>query len=208
MVIAYHAIFTAYGFWLPNDPRGSWSDFVASWELFKYGPATKTDTRRSVAGASHNQVFRKQAKQGLKYPPVNFTGIQARAIGQGFAEAIKHFDYMVHACSILPDHVHLVVARHTHKIETIVAQLKGQSTKRMTAQDIHPMLPFRTGSVAIPTCWARKCWKVFLNDATDVTRAIRYVEANPGKECLPAQSWRFVTPYGGAGTDGGGTNPV
>src|SRR5438034_5148372 len=37
MVLASHGIFTAYGFWLPNDPRGSWSDFVRSWELFLAG---------------------------------------------------------------------------------------------------------------------------------------------------------------------------
>jgi hypothetical protein len=30
MILAFHAIFGAYGFWLPNDPRGSWSDFVGS----------------------------------------------------------------------------------------------------------------------------------------------------------------------------------
>ena len=48
MVIACHCIFGTYGFWLPNDPRGSGSDFVASWELFRYGPATKTRGRRSV----------------------------------------------------------------------------------------------------------------------------------------------------------------
>ncbi len=34
MIVAYHSIFCAYGFWLPNDPRGSWSDFVGAWELF------------------------------------------------------------------------------------------------------------------------------------------------------------------------------
>src|SRR4051812_39201122 len=32
MIVGYHVIFSAYGFWLPNDPRGSWSDFVGSWE--------------------------------------------------------------------------------------------------------------------------------------------------------------------------------
>jgi hypothetical protein len=37
MVLAYHLIFSMYGFWLPNDPRGSWSEFVASWELFRFG---------------------------------------------------------------------------------------------------------------------------------------------------------------------------
>ena len=33
MVRWYHLIISAYGFWLPNDPRGSWSDFVGAWEL-------------------------------------------------------------------------------------------------------------------------------------------------------------------------------
>ena len=37
VVLGYHIIFTAYGFWLPNDPRGSWSEFVAAWELFLHG---------------------------------------------------------------------------------------------------------------------------------------------------------------------------
>jgi hypothetical protein len=30
MIIAFHSIFTAYGFWLPKEPRGSRSDFVAA----------------------------------------------------------------------------------------------------------------------------------------------------------------------------------
>ena len=37
MIIGYHSIFGMYGFWLPNDPRGSGSDYVASWELFRHG---------------------------------------------------------------------------------------------------------------------------------------------------------------------------
>ena len=44
MVLGYHLIMGTYGIWLPNDPRGSWSDFVGSRELFYFGPATKTDT--------------------------------------------------------------------------------------------------------------------------------------------------------------------
>src|SRR5438270_9322580 len=86
MIHGYHVIFGAYGFWLPNDPRGSWSEFVGSWELFRFGPATKTDTRRSVAARPHDRAQRLAAKQALKYPPVQFTGLQARAIGRGFAE--------------------------------------------------------------------------------------------------------------------------
>jgi hypothetical protein len=55
MICAYHVIFGTYGFWLPNDPRGSWSDFVASWEIFRYGPATKVTARRSHAWDTHDR---------------------------------------------------------------------------------------------------------------------------------------------------------
>lgn len=37
MVIAYHSTFTTYGFWLSNDSRGSWSDFVRSFDLYLTG---------------------------------------------------------------------------------------------------------------------------------------------------------------------------
>src|ERR1700680_1345456 len=40
-VLVAHVIITAHGFWLPNDPRGSWSDFVGAWELSRM----RNDTR-------------------------------------------------------------------------------------------------------------------------------------------------------------------
>jgi hypothetical protein len=46
VVLAYHVIFTTYGFWLPNDPRGSGSRFVGSRALFQHGGATRVTTRR------------------------------------------------------------------------------------------------------------------------------------------------------------------
>jgi hypothetical protein len=74
MILGYHVIFGAYGFWLPNDPRGSRSDFGGAWELYRYGPATKTTETRSLAHQPHDVAARLAAKQALKYPPVQFTG--------------------------------------------------------------------------------------------------------------------------------------
>ena len=54
MILGLHFIFSAYGFWLPNDPRGSWSDTVRDLELLRFGPATKADTTRSVAARPHD----------------------------------------------------------------------------------------------------------------------------------------------------------
>jgi hypothetical protein len=48
---------------------------------------------------------------------------------------------------------------------------------------------------SFPSPWARKWWKVFLDDEEDILRAIRYVERNPRKEGKPPQRWSFVVPY-------------
>ena len=81
LLAGYHLILSAYGFWLPNDPRGSWSEVVRNPNLRVFGEATKVDTHRSVARRPHDRARRLAAKKALLYPPVTFTGVQARAIG-------------------------------------------------------------------------------------------------------------------------------
>ncbi|MGB2755780.1 MAG: hypothetical protein WBD75_12390 [Phycisphaerae bacterium] len=157
-VLAYHVIFGAYGFWLPNDPRGSWSVFVASWELSRFGKATKTEARRSVAKVAH-----------------------------GFARARTEGGYRVHACSILPEHVHLVIGRSDRAVERVVGHLKARATVRLKTESLWP----EDGRPV----WARKGRKVFLDCLEDVRRAVAYVEANPLREGKPRQRWLFVEPY-------------
>ncbi len=195
MILAYHAIFSAYGFWLPNDPRGSWSDFVRSWELLRFGHATKVTTRHSVARKDHDIHRRRRAKAALEYPPVIFTGVQARAIGRGFAAAVAEGRYVIHACSILPEHVHLVIARHERRVERIVGHLKGRATRRLTSEGRHPLAAHRRRDGSVPSPWGRRGWNVFLDDVEGIRRAVRYVEDNPPKEGKAPQRWGFVTAY-------------
>ena len=89
MVRAYHVIFSTYGFWLPNDPRGSGSDRVTAPHLQRFGPAMKVQTKQSVAHHYHDCAVRKAAKEQLKYPPVIFDGSQARAVARGFAQVLQ-----------------------------------------------------------------------------------------------------------------------
>jgi REP element-mobilizing transposase RayT len=194
MITAYHIIFSTYGFWLPNDPRGSWSDFVGSWELFRYGPATRTSQRRSLAYEKHDHHHRLRAKAALKYPPVLFTGEQARAVARGFASYIHRKQLPVWACAILPDHVHLVTGRPGMKVEQLVIQLKGDATQQLQREGIHPLSQYTLPNKRIPHCWIRGEWKVYL-DPEDIPRAIRYVQDNPIKESKPPQHWSFVTKY-------------
>lgn len=197
MVRAYHVLFSAYGFWLPNDPRGSWSEFVRSWELLRFGRATLADTRYSVAYLAHDRTARTAAKGALKYPPVQFNGVQARAIGNAFARFIQKNALTVYACSILPEHVHLVIARHAYRVEQIVNLLKGAATREMIADGMHPFAAFPTRTGRMPKMWARGHWKVYLNGEKGIERSVQYVEENPIKEGKPAQRWSFVRPLEG-----------
>jgi len=193
-VIAHHVVISAYGFWLPNDPRGSWSRYVGSRELLRFGRATKVDTHRSVAGRPHDFAARLAAKAALKYPPVRFNGLQARAVGRGFARFVRKAGLRVFACAILPDHVHMVVAHPRYHVEQVAVLLKGAATRWLLAEGIHPLARFAKGTGRPPTPWARGLWKVFLRTPGQVRRAVRYVQDNPEREGLPPQQWSFVRP--------------
>lgn len=195
MVYASHVIFCAYGFWLPNDPRGSWSDFVGAWELLRFGRATKTCSRRSLAWEAHDREARLAAKEAMKYPPVRFTGVQARAVGRAFAAMQAKSKLAIWACSIMPEHVHMVISRHEYRVEQIVNLLKGEATRQLVAEGIHPLAECAGTDGKTPKAWSRGLWKVFLDSATDIVKAIEYVRDNPAKEGLPDQRWSFVTEY-------------
>ena len=187
MILASHVIFGTYGFWLPNDPRGSWSDFVGNWELARFGKATTVTTRRSLARVSHDRELRLAAKQALRYPAVKLTGPQALEVARGFIRAIEDADYTIHACAILPEHIHLVLGRHARKPRHVVGHLKARATRQLKESGLWP-------STEQPV-WGLKAWVVYLDSLADVWRAIRYVERNPGKERKPAQVWSFVRPF-------------
>jgi REP element-mobilizing transposase RayT len=195
VILAVHAIFGTYGFWLPNDPRGSWSTYVASWELYKYGPATTVSTNRSLAHRTHDRESRVRAKEALKHPPVLLGGVQARAVSRGFTKAVQDGKYIIHACSILPDHVHLVIARHSSDVREIITHLKSAATRQLRAENLHPFQTNHSSDEDLISPWARRGWTVFLNSSTDVQRAIKYVTENPSKEGKQKQSWRFVTRF-------------
>jgi len=189
MAIAYHVTLGLYGFWLPNDPRGSGSRHVGSRRLLEFGEATKTTDRRSQARVVHDAKLRRLAKRGLKYPPVCLSGRQARAVGRGFAQACAEGEYDVYACSILPDHVHLVVGRHARRLARVVGHMKARATQRLKAEGL-----WRGDGCHV---WGGPGWCVYLDTPEEVRQKIAYVEANPAKEGKPRQRWTFVKPFRG-----------
>ena len=79
MIHAYHVMMPCYGFWLPNDPRGSWSDFVAAWELAKFGKTTRHLPQRTfLKGAAARSLLKEgvhpfgdmKARKNAKLPGI------------------------------------------------------------------------------------------------------------------------------------------
>jgi len=93
----------------------------------------------------------------------------------------------------MPDHAHLVVASHKHHIEVLGNFFKGEATKRLNLEELHPFQGQKGEKDRVPPCFARKWWAVFLDSEEDVSRTIRYVENNPIKAGYTPQRWSCVT---------------
>ncbi len=188
MVIAHHLIWTAYGWWLPNDPRGSGSkvirtDIIAELGKLHYG-------RKKVQPASrHVRRFYEQAASMLRHPLLTFDAPSRDMIAAAFADVIKQKQYTCYACSIMPDHIHILIRKHKHLAEEMMGHLKEASRQKLI------LLNHRAPTHPIWT--AGGGWKVFLDDPDDVYRTINYIIRNPLQIGLPPQSWPFVQSYDG-----------
>src|SRR5262245_42362639 len=120
-IIAYHIVFGAYGFWLPNDPRGSWSRYVWADRLRPFG--TPHPIVAGFEPTDADDELRSRMNVELRYPPVRFSGVQARTVARGFAAIIDRLGMVVYAAAIMPDHVHVVVTRQEMYAETIAGYL-------------------------------------------------------------------------------------
>ena len=201
VIHGYHLIFGTYGFWLPNDPRGAWSDYVYAWELAKFGKATKSLERVDVAPAEY-AVWRAEAQRALAYPPVSLDGKQAKAVGEAFSTFCAKNRLGIWACSILPEHVHLVLGRHRYKMEIVANLLKGAATKRLVENGLHPMAAYRETEGRLPKMWAKNQWISYLDSEHSIEQAIAYVERNPTREGMRLQKWTCVMPFTGISTGG------
>lgn len=188
LVIAYHLIWTAYGWWLPNDPRGSGSktirnDLFAELGEIHYGRKRVQPTGRLV------REFYEEAADRLKHPLLAFAERDRAEIAAAFADVIVQQRYTCYACAVMPDHVHLVIRKHKHEAEEMMQLLKEASRSQLIAQGLR--------APTHPTWTCGNGWSVFLDHPDEIRRTIRYVEQNPIKIGLPAQCWSFVNEYDG-----------
>ena len=96
IVIAHHLIWTGYGHWLPNDPRGSTSrtvcsDIIAELGEHHYGRRRVQPPRQKVS------EFYAAAGVVLKHPLMTFSNEQIGIIAEAFAEVLSQQRYTCYA---------------------------------------------------------------------------------------------------------------
>jgi REP element-mobilizing transposase RayT len=185
MVIGYHLIWTAYGCWLPNDPRGSTShtvacDIIAELGPLHYGRKEVQPGRRTV------EAFYDRAREVLKFPVQLLTTDEIDIVGHAIGEAIAEYRYTCYACAVLPDHVHMVIRKHRHKAEEMVNFMQESTRNRL--------IVLGKRSLDHPV-WSTGGWEGFLDSPRAVRARIGYIERNPGKHGLGRQVWAFVKEY-------------
>ena len=185
LVIAYHLMWTAYGCWLPNDPRGSTSRIVASNVIAELGQL-HYGRRKVQPSARSIREFRRLARQVLRFPLREISPQEFGIVADGFAEAVAEHRYTCYSCAIMPDHVHVLIRKHKHKAEEMIENLQGASRLRLSTSG--------TRSADHPV-WTQGGWKVFLDHPDAIRRTIRYIENNPPKWKLLPQHWPFVSQY-------------
>jgi REP element-mobilizing transposase RayT len=187
MVIGYHLIITAYGWWLPNDPRGSTSRYIASDIIAELGDLHFG--RKRVQPASREiREFYKRAEQVLKHPLLTFDEAARNCVADAFGQCISEKGYTCYAFSVMQDHAHGLIRKHKHKAEEMIENLQRASADLLKARGLrrhdHPV-------------WSTGGWRVFLDAPDDIRRTISYIEKSPIKHRLGPQRWSFVTPYDG-----------
>jgi REP element-mobilizing transposase RayT len=184
MVIGYHLIWTAYGWWLPNDPRGSSSQEVRVEAITKLGDL-HTGRKENQPNSREFREFYKQAQDLLAHPLLVFDEAEIALIATSFCQLIQERGYLCHSCALMPDHVHLLIRRHQDRAEEMIEALQR------TSRDA--LIEARRRSPTHPV-WGGPGWKVFLNTPEDIARVDRYIRDNPVKAGKPEQIWEFVRP--------------
>ena len=120
LVIAYHIIWTAYGWWLPNDPRGSGSTVIRN-DLLKALGELHHGRKRAQPCNAAIRAFYEKAESLLKHPRLTFDASAVDCIARAFASVIEEMKYTCYACAIMPDHVHLVLTPQSITLAQAVA---------------------------------------------------------------------------------------
>jgi REP element-mobilizing transposase RayT len=185
MILAHHLIFTGYGHWLPNDPRGSLSPEIRKPELEDLGPI---HLGRKPVQPSRKEIreFYHEAEGRLDHPVLWFEREARQVLGEALGSVVRQEGFTCYACAVLSDHAHLLVRRHRRTAREMIALFKAASARALVAggfvPDGHPV-------------WSHNDYVAYKDSPSAIRATIAYILGNLAKHRVERQDWGFVTPY-------------
>jgi len=137
MIVGYHLIWTVYGSWLPNDPRGSSSHIIRSPAIAELGELHPGRKRIQPAGRAIREFY-DAARPALKHDFRTLSESEIGVVGASFDEVIRDRSYSCYACAIMPDHVHLLVRRHRDLPDAMIEAMQESSRVAVLAHGDRP----------------------------------------------------------------------
>src|SRR5580704_14273124 len=101
MIAAYHLVWTVYGYWLPNDPRGSMSHEIRNPVVAELGDIHYGRKKIQPIGRVLRE-FHDAAQSVLLHEFLDFSADEIQVIAASFAEVIRERSYTSYACAIMP----------------------------------------------------------------------------------------------------------
>lgn len=184
MTLSWHLVWTVYGWWFPNDPRGSWSAEVWSPSLQCLGSVEERGRRLAQPSRQQLRNWFSTAQKHLKYRPIVLDRDARNIVVHSIMTHARLHHYIIQALAVMPDHVHIVLERHAHPHQKVVQSLKSVSSRALRKYLGLAALPATRDGIraagstanqrAYPV-WSRGYWVRFLAAESNVAAAISYV---------------------------------
>lgn len=88
--------------------------------------------RKRLQPASRDiRAFYEDARFRLKFPLLELSSDDATQVAEAFAAVIARERYTCYACAIMPDHIHLLIRKHEHSVELMIAHFQDARCLRL-----------------------------------------------------------------------------
>ena len=183
VILGSHLVWTGYGHWLSNDPRGSWSVETRKSELRELGDE-HFGRNPDQPSRTELRAFYRDAEERLEHPVVWFDEPIRKRIACVIEEVVKARGYTVWAFAVCRNHMHGLFRAHRDHAQVMWALVAQATRDRLQGEklvpDSHPV-------------WSHRPSFVFKHDHQQVMTCVDYIAKNPTKEGLPRQHWPFVS---------------
>lgn len=152
----YLITFTTYGTWLHGDDRGS---------------VNRAHNAPSTPFLEPNEPLRAAEERSLEHPPCELGPAHRPIVAAAIAEVCEHRGWILRACNVRTNHVHVVVAADQTP-ERVMNDFKSYATRAL--RGIDPALSDRV--------WTRHGSTRYLNDERSIDGALHYVLGEQGPD--------------------------